>query len=206
MSEEVTGENKSLFWYRVKFLGLIAVFLSPFIAGWMALYVFEIKPESINYGTLVQPVKKVTWSNMQALDGRIYKDGFGQKWTFLLIVRDRCSDACRSNLFYMRQIRTLLGRDTERLQNVLVSASGIDSDTRAFLTEYPNLVAIENFSDESFFAQFANDINTAASVGFAPQLYLVDPDQNYMMYYPADPDEHRVLEDLRKLMKLSQIG
>lgn len=205
MSDDVTKETKSLFWYRVKFLGLIAVFLSPFIAGWMALYVFEIKPESINYGTLVQPVKKVVWSDMQAIDGQIYKDGFGQKWTFLLFVRDRCSDACQSNLFYMRQIRTLLGRDTERLQNVLVSASDIDSNTRTFLKEYPNLVVVEKYSDESLFAQFAND-GKAASVGLTPQLYLVDPDQNYMMFYPAEPDEHRVLEDIRKLMKISKIG
>lgn len=208
MSKEITEEGKSLFWYRVKFVGLIGVFLSPFIAGWMALYVFDIKPESINYGTLVQPVKKIAWSDMQALDSRVYQGGFGRKWTFLLMVRGQCSEACRSNLFYMRQIRTLLGRDVDRLQNVLVSASAIDEDMRIFLKAYPDFVAIENFTDERLFAQFAidsKDIN-GASVGSSPMLYLVDPDQNYMMYYPADPDEHRVLEDLRKLMKLSQIG
>lgn len=205
MSEEVTDKPKSLFWYRVKFLGLIGVFLAPFIAGWMALYVFDIKPESINYGTLVQPVKKVSWSDMEALDGRVYQGGFGRKWTFLIVVRDQCGAACQSNLFYMRQIRTLLGRDSDRLQNVLVSTSGIDESMLAFLKEYPDFIVIENFTDNRMLAQFAND-NKADSVGFTPQLYLVDPDQNYMMYYPAKPDEYRMLEDIQKLMKLSQIG
>ena len=52
MNQEVTGR---LFWHRVKFLALIVVFLSPFIGGWMALYVFEIRPSSGNYGTLIAP-------------------------------------------------------------------------------------------------------------------------------------------------------
>ncbi len=205
MSEEVTESHQSLLWYRLKFLGLIVVFLSPFLAGWMALYVFEMKPESINYGRLVQPVRKVVWPELQALDGQTYETGFGRKWTFVLFVRGQCLESCRSNLFYLRQIRVLLGRDADRLQNVLLSASEIESDMRMFLKEYPHLAVIEKFSDESLFAQFANDDN-AASVGLTPLLYLVDPDQNYMMYYPPDPDEHRVLEDIRKLMKLSQIG
>ncbi|MFT4650914.1 MAG: hypothetical protein ACI9AP_001086, partial [Flavobacteriales bacterium] len=32
------------------------------------------------------------------------------------------------------------------------------------------------------------------------------PDQNYMMHYPAENDQHKILEDIRKLIKLSQIG
>ena len=38
MTEE---DPKKLFWYRVKFTALILVFISPFIGGWLALYVFE---------------------------------------------------------------------------------------------------------------------------------------------------------------------
>ena len=37
-------------------------------------------------------------------------------------------------------------------------------------------------------------------------MYLVDPDQNLMMHYPAENDQYRVLEDIKKLLKLSQIG
>lgn len=203
MNEEATTKAKSLFWYRVKFLGLIGVFLSPFILGWLALYVFELKPESGNYGMLVQPVKKISWPSLEDSKGKIYQAGFGRKWTFLLITHNRCEQACRDNLFYMRQIRTLLGRDSDRLQNVLVSSAAIDDDFESFLKEYPNLIVIERFSDDSLLQQFSVD---AGKVGSTPKMYLVDPDQNYMMHYPADSDEHRVLEDLRKLMKLSKIG
>ena len=197
-------KNNKLFWYRVKFLALVAVFLSPFIGGWMALYVFDIRPQSGNYGTLVQPVKKLQWPVLESVTGVRYDKGFGKKWSFLLLTRQACAEQCRSNLYYMRQIRTLLGRDTARLQNVLISTPAIDGDLNVYLIDYPNLVVIAGEGQESLLTQF--QIKGAERVGSAPGLYLVDPDQNYMMYYPAEIEHYRVLEDIKKLMKLSQIG
>ena len=137
----------SLLWHRFKFIALVLIFASPFIAGWMALYVFELKPDSINYGTLVQPVKKLQWPVMKSVTGERYENGFGRKWTFLLITRESCTEQCQSNLFYMRQIKTLLGRNTPRLQNVLVMTNSPNSDLSSFLVDYPSLIVIENSSD-----------------------------------------------------------
>ena len=201
MSEE---ESNKLLWHRIKLLALIGVFLAPFIGGWLALYVFELRPESGNYGSLVQPVMKVDWPRLEANDGKHYDDGFGRKWTLLLFSGEACNELCRNNLFYMRQIRTLLGRDTLRLQNVLISATPLDDKTRVYLGEFPNLIVIENYRDENLYQQF--QLPDTKEVGATPKMYLVDPDQNLMMHYPAEPDQDRVLEDLRKLLKLSQIG
>ena len=189
--------------HRIKFIALVLVFISPFIAGWMALYVFELKPESTNYGSLVQPVKKLQWPPLGAVAGELYENGFGQKWKFLLFARGSCSEQCQSNLFFMRQIKTLLGRDTPRLQNVLAISGAVDAELKAFLSDYPNLIVIQNDS-ESLASQFQTlDVE---QVGSTPRLYLVDPDDNYMMHYPAEIDHYRVLDDIKKLMKLSQIG
>ena len=103
----------------------------------------------------------------------------------------------------MRQIRTLLGRDTPRLQNLLIVTNARDKDLAFFLVDYPDLVVIEN-SSELLYSQF--QITGLEQVGSTPQLYLVDPDNNFMMHYPAEIDHYRVLDDIRKLMKLSQIG
>jgi hypothetical protein len=189
--------------HRIKFIALVLVFISPFIAGWMALYVFELKPESTNYGSLVQPVKKLQWPPLEAVAGELYENGFGQKWKFLLFARGSCSEQCQSNLFFMRQIRTLLGRDTPRLQNVLAISGAVDAELKAFLSDYPNLIVIQNDS-ESLASQFQT--SDVEQVGSTPRLYLVDPDDNYMMHYPAEIDHYRVLDDIKKLMKLSQIG
>lgn len=195
---------RRLFWYRVKLLALVAVFLSPFVGGWLALYVFEFRPDSGNYGKLVQPPRKISWPLLEARDGRRFEDGFGRLWSFVLFAGERCEERCYSNLYYMRQIRTLLGRDTMRLQNVLVTAAPLDEKTQAFLREYPNLIVIEDHRNSELYLQFGIDGEPA--VGAEPRMYLVDPDQNLMMFYPADNDHDRVLDDIKKLMKLSQIG
>ena len=201
MSEE---ESNKLFWHRVKLLALIGVFVAPFVGGWLAFYVFELRPTAGNYGELVQPVRKIDWPRLQSVDGRSFDDGFGRKWSFLLFTGDACDDACRSNLFYMRQIRTLLGRDTLRLQNVFISTRPLDEKTRIYLADFPNLVVIENYREAALLQQF--QLPQAEELGASPKMYLVDPDHNLMMHYPAQADENRVLEDIRKLMKLSQIG
>ncbi len=198
------ADAKSLFWHRVKFVALIAVFVAPFVGGWVALYLFELRPPSGNYGTLVQPVRKIDWPALETIDGERRVGGFGRKWTFVLFSRDGCLESCRNNLFYMRQIRTLLGRDTLRLQNVLISAVPLAESTRVFLREFPNLAVVEDYRDASLYRQF--ELPGIDSVGGAARMYLVDPDQNLMMHYPPDSDEKRVLEDLKTLMKLSQIG
>ena len=152
MSEQ-QAENSAdkIIWHRVKFLALIGVFLSPFIAGWMALYVFDIKPTAGNYGSLVSPVRKLDWPELETHDGEILSGGFGRKWTLLMFANDGCGELCQSNLFYMRQLRTLLGRDTPRLQNVLVSSRPLTVEMKRILDEYPGFKVIENNHDPALY-------------------------------------------------------
>ncbi len=201
MNQEVPGQ---LFWHRVKFLALIIVFLSPFIGGWMALYVFDIRPDSGNYGTLITPVRNLDWPALETFDGDTLVGGFGRRWTLLLFSGDDCTELCRSNLFYMRQLRTLLGRDTLRLQNVLISARPLSAEMQIYLRDFPNLEVVSDYRDPVLYRQF--ELPAMGDVGSTPKMYLVDPDQNLMMHYPAENDQYRVLEDIKKLLKLSQIG
>ncbi len=200
MSEE---DANNLFWHRVKFLGLISVFVLPFVAGWMALYVFEWRPPSGNYGQLVQPVKKINWPAMETVDGELITEGVGKRWAFILFADDGCAEQCRENVFYMRQLRTLLGKNQGRLQNLLVSRGGLGADMRQYLEDYPDFLVIEGPQYSSLASQFALE---GIEIGAEPRMYLVDPDNNFMMFYPAISDEKLMLDDLRSLMRLSQIG
>ena len=201
MNEEV---DKKLFWYRVKLIAIVLVFVSPFVGGWLALYVFEWRPPSGNYGELVQPVRKIDWPVLETLDGNRLEGGIGRKWAFVLFSADGCSEQCRENVYYMRQIKTLLGRNSERLQNVMISSQPISEDMRGYLQDFPRFLVIENNRDPRLYRQF--QLDGLDPVGESPRMYLVDPDQNFMMYFPPQSDEYKVLDDLKKLMKLSQIG
>jgi hypothetical protein len=204
----MSEENKSLVWHRVKLLAFIGVFLTPFIAGWMALYVFDVRPPSGNYGTLVQPVKKLNWPVLESTKGDRYENGLGRQWSFVMVSDGVCAELCQSNLYYMRQVRTLLGRNTPRISNVFISTKPIDEGLNTFFADYPDFIIIDGMVDDvaksALFEQF--QIEGEAAVGTSSKLYLVDPDQNYMMHYPAENDQHKILEDIRKLIKLSQIG
>ena len=201
MTEE---DPKKLFWYRVKFTALILVFISPFIGGWLALYVFEWRPPSGNYGELIVPVRKMDWPQMQTTEGEQQQNGFGRKWTFIQFAGETCSEQCRNNVYYMRQIRTLLGRDLGRLQNVLIIKGAVTDELRNYLLDYPQFKVIENFRDPMLYRQF--QLEGLEPVGSSARLFLVDPDQNLMMHFPPQNDEYKVLDDLKKLLKLSQIG
>jgi hypothetical protein len=200
----MTENQPSLFWYRVKLLTLIGVFLAPFIGGWLALYVFDVRPEPTNYGTLVQPVKKVSWENIITHQGSQLDQELGRRWAFVVFAGDGCKDECRQALYLMRQIRSLLARDQDRLKNILVLAGKLDEDLKTHLINYPRVIVIENMGNTHLTGQFSLD--GQSPVGSTLGSYLVDPDNNFMMVYPESFDEYRVLEDLKKLMKLSQIG
>ena len=86
---------------------------------------------------------------------------------------------------------------------MLVISDPVDEQLKMFLAGYPDLIVIQNNS-ELLYSQFQP--SETEQVGSTPRLYLVDPDKNFMMYYPSEFDHYRVLDDIRKLMKLSQIG
>ena len=152
----------------------------------------------------MQPVQKIDWPPLASHDGRQFNDGFGRRWTFVIFSGRECGERCFSNLFYMRQIRTLLGKDTMRLQNVLITSAPLNEKLKTYLLDFPNLIVIEDNQQRRLYTQF--HLQGLGDVGAEPRMYLVDPDQNLMMHYPPQSDQNRVLEDIKKLMKLSQIG
>jgi predicted proteasome-type protease len=55
--------------------------------------------------------------------------------------------------------------------------------------------------------EFYNDFVLPGKVpGAEPMLYLIDPAGNLMMTYPAVNDPSSILSDMRRLLKISQIG
>ena len=189
--------------HRIKFLAIVAVFLLPFIAGWLALYVFDYRPGSKNYGDLVQPVKPLQFPSMNAINDKSLDQAFWSKWTFVLLDRQGCTELCQQNLYYLRQMRIALGRDVDRVQNVLLTDQALSAEFNQFLQEYPDLTVVQNTPAEVF-KLFTLDGRTVP--GSAPMLYLIDPANNLMMTYPASHDASAVLSDMRRLLKVSQIG
>lgn len=178
------------------------VFLLPFVGGWLAFYVFDYRPVSQNYGDLVQPARPMSFPELSAEDGRVLKSEFWKKWSFVVLSTADCQELCQNNLYYLRQMRVALGRDMDRVQNVLILKQAVNNELSQFLVEYPKMTVISKVQQSFFNAFDLPDIKAGGS----PVLYLIDPDGNLMMTYSAVNEPSSILSDMRRLLRISQIG
>lgn len=188
---------------RLKFLALAAVFAAPILAATL-LYSVGWRPQaSVNTGELVQPPRPVANVSLATADGRALKfSDLQHKWTMLYFISDTCDEACAQALTKMRQAHLTQGKDSDRVQRVLVVTAPIARERLATLTQtYPDTLVLTGSSLAREFTLRGN--NPPAASG---RVYVVDPLGNFMMSYPANAEAKGMLKDLKRLLKISQIG
>ena len=104
--------------------------------------------------------------------------------------------ACTEKLVLMRQIRLMLGRDAARVARVFV-ADDTHPVAPVLLEPFEGMVTVTPPQGLSL---------PLAPVNDRAHVYLVDPLGNVMMRWPAGADPRRMLRDLERLLKASQIG
>lgn len=183
---------------RLKLLLLAAFFAAPFVLAWIA-YRFEWGIGAAgNYGELVGPVV-LPDAALTALDGRrVPISDLRGKWVLVQFDASRCDAYCERKLYYMRQVRRALGKDMERVVRLWVLTDG--GAPAAALLEAAEGTEVLRSGNGRFAAAFG------APAQLADHIYLVDPMGNLMLRFPRDPDPSKMLKDLRRLLKYSQIG
>jgi hypothetical protein len=120
------------------------------------------------------------------------------RWQLLVTVPNVCDTACRELVFLARQVHIGLNRDVSRAAHGLAIAQPIAGDYDAQLRrEYPQLTRYQLELDAYG--------KTAGSASGA-QLWIVDPRGNLVLRYDATSKGKAILNDLRHLLKISQIG
>lgn len=141
----------------------------------------------VNHGLLIQPVRPVPLASFPLLQNR---------WTLLYANAGACAEACREKLHATRQVRIALDRDMVRVQRVLIADADC-CDPQFLQTEHPDLILLHS-------------ADAAPLLALLPQgtgyLYIVDPLGNLMMSYATDAASKGLLEDLKRLLKLSHVG
>jgi cytochrome oxidase Cu insertion factor (SCO1/SenC/PrrC family) len=166
---------------------LAAVFALPLALATLAWWLDWAPGTTGNYGELVTPPRPLAGPPFDALRG---------KWVLVSFDAAACDAYCERKLYFMRQLRRAQGKDEPRVERLWVLTDA--AQPRAEL-----LAAIEG-------TRLARDPGLAArfpaAASHADHLYLVDPLGNLMMRYPRDPDPSRMLKDLQRLLRLSQVG
>ena len=187
---------------RTKFLLLVALFIVPTIASFIAFYFFP-PTRTTNYGTLILPVVLLPEVPLARLDtGReVIAAGLRGKW--LMVTRDSglCEEGCQKKLYAMRQARLILGRDQDRVQRVVLLDDDVPPSAELQST-YEGTIWISAKSHPWLAALpvASEDVSGRSSI------YAVDTMGNVFMRYAADPDIKRFSNDFQRVLKASQIG
>ncbi|MBZ9784783.1 hypothetical protein K9857_24890 [Pseudomonas sp. REP124] len=121
-----------------------------------------------------------------------------QRWQLLVTAPQTCAVDCQQLVYLARQIQIGLGKDASRASHGLATAQPLNGDYDAKLTrEYPQL---QRYSlDLGAFRKTSAD-------QAVPQLWIIDPHGNLVLRYGPSVKGKDLLNDLRHLLKLSNIG
>lgn len=179
---------------RAKLVLLGSFFLLPMVASFVA-YRFVSPTQTSNYGELLSPPRPVTTQRFAHAGGGEFSFAELQgRWVMVVADSADCGPGCVAKLGTTRQARLALGRNGPRVVRVYLA-----DDARPPAYAGP----------EAEGAVMVHAPPGAAPAG-APfdrgHVYLVDPRGNVMMRWPADADGKRMIRDLQRLLKASQIG
>ena len=176
---------------RLQLLLIIGVVLGPMLLA-SAMYRFGFwVPETRSYdGVLV--------ANGQGREALGVQSGTEAHWELLVTAPQGCNESCRELVYLARQINIGLAREAARAGHALATSEALDAVYEQRLQhEYPRLKR---------YALDASVYSANPEAPAAPQLWIVDPHGNLVLRYAADAEGKAILDDLKYLLKISQIG
>jgi cytochrome oxidase Cu insertion factor (SCO1/SenC/PrrC family) len=138
-----------------------------------------------NHGAFVDP--PVAVEALQLTDAGGQPFATATTWWLWVVQPGPCDAACDRALQRLQQVHQLLNRDAPRVHRAIVSPVAIADG--ALAAKYPGL-----------------EFLAGRIAGLEPGLYIVDPLGNLVLRYPPGAAGKSVLDDLKRLLKVSQIG
>lgn len=181
---------------RAKLVLLVSLFAMPIVAS-LVTYRYMRPAPTANYGELLLPPNDITAQPFERDGGGRF--AFAQlagKWALVTSDSGACSAACVEKLATLRQVRLALGRNASRIERVLVVDDTRPLDRKA-LAPFEGMIVALTPTGMTLAPGAGND---------RAHIYLVDPRGNVMLRWPANADRRRMLKDLERLLKASQIG
>ncbi|MBP1207103.1 hypothetical protein JOD97_005182 [Duganella sp. 1411] len=210
MQNQVNSPNSRGRW---KLMAVLAVCAAPLIASYFMYYVVKPKGGVTNYGTLIDPrLYPIPPMASTTLDGKpATLDNYKGKWIMLKVGPSECLQECQDQLFAMRQLRKMQGKEMERVERVWMITDNEPLDTVLMrvndgtrMLRAPAAVIDKWLPLEQGAGAGADKVSD--------HVYLIDPLGNLMMRFPkgavsSDTEKVRkVHKDLAKLLKASGIG
>ena len=167
---------------RLVLLGIIAVFVLPMVAAyWLFLKSDTLDFETSNVGSFFTPpvdIAAVLPAEQSALE----------HWWLAFITPETCESQCLAQLEKLRSVQLALGRDSVKLQRLLVAPQAHS----ALTPQHQQLVS--GTVDIDQLAPLLTDVSNE-------QIVLIDPNGLLVLYYAPTIEGTGILRDVRKLLK-----
>jgi len=188
--------QKKTTWARVQMLLIASVFFGPLaVATWM-YYGGYFQPEGrTNHGALLEPIINVV---AEAPGSMVATSGDGY-WVLIYTDDGECAESCKKALYTIRQSQKMLGKEMDRLLRVFLHGES-SPDTVFLADEHAGLISLR---DEDLSVLLNNKKPAELSAG---GYFLMDPLGNLVMYFEPDMDPSDMVDDIKRLLKLSRIG
>jgi hypothetical protein len=174
-------------------IGVALMFFAPLAVSFILYYGHAWHPGGrVNHGELIQPPRTLPDSGLPP------PLSLQHKWTMLYVQRGPCDELCLRRLYDTRQVRTALDRDMDRVQRVLIADADC-CDMQKLHEMHRDLATVSR-------GQAVEPLLELLPEPDSHRVYLVDPLGNLMMFYAADAPAKGMLEDIKRLLRLSQIG
>ena len=194
---------------KIKLVLLMLLFLVPPAAAYLLFYLDFRPAGGANYGGLVdpaQPVKDDT--GLKTLDGGEFRFRENErKWTLLFLGDPDCDDNCEKNLYKIQQVRLTQEKNMGRVRSVVVLPADTPStEIEGIRGAYPGIIIVLAQAGvyAGLVAQFRNGDDP--NLQGAGRVYIVDPIGNIMMSYKRRADAGGMKKDLKRLLRISQLG
>lgn len=204
VSDVVKTSNRG----RKQLMLLAALFLAPVVTSW-AVWTYLNNGGSVsptNAGVLVQPARPLQQVLLQDAKGGPWSmESVRGRWAYVMFAASACADECDRQLYFTRQIRTGVSKDMGRVRRVLVLGYQPDEGwLREIAEKHPDLAVV--VAEEGSWSQFAGQFGDQGRKVDGSEFFMVDPLGNLMMRYSSEVPANGIAKDLRKLLKVSQVG
>ncbi len=174
---------------------LATVFIVPVLVAKLALEYKWFNNAATNQGELISPAL-----DLGALDASTAEP----KWQLLYLLPDDCQASCENAIYSIGQVRTALGRESDRVEALVIATELSDKQQLATLAEQSSI---------RVFTTDQQSVNQVFQDTLADGIFIVDTLSNVILRYAPQSDQEQavldsrdILLDMKKLLKLSRIG
>ena len=177
---------------RRLFIGVALCFVVPLAAAKLILNMGWYTPGVTNKGVLLNPPLEISRQDQQALP---------DQWRLAVRVPNDCNERCVNSLYVISQTDLALGRDSSRVTPVAIQATpevahlpSVGTDSRIEYLHLPTLhQQLASFPEGS--------VMIIDPLGFVIMRYEGSAERAVAIQHGRD-----MLDDLKKLLKMSRVG